>query len=152
MRSESDVWRNGARFQRDAPRRQSPLGRVALVVFFTLAGIGVLGAVGVVGAYLSLSRNLVSTDALEQIEYAEESVIYDRSGQTELARFGQVKREVVTFDQIPPILIDATTAVEDKSFWTNSGFDPAAVASSFLDTLRGRSRGASTITQQLVRQ
>ena len=29
-----------------------------------------------------------------------------------------------TFDQIPPELMDATTSIEDKTFWENSGFDP----------------------------
>ena len=61
------------------------------------------------------------------------------------------RREVVTFEEIPPILLDATTAIEDKTFWENAGFDPVAIISAGLDSLRGNSRGASTITQQLVR-
>ncbi len=81
----------------------------------------------------------------------EETVIYDRTGKVELARFGDAKRDIVTFEQIPPILIDATTAVEDKTFWDNAGFDPVAIVSAGLSSLRGDSRGASTITQQLVR-
>jgi membrane peptidoglycan carboxypeptidase len=48
-------------------------------------------------------------------------------------------------------MIDATTSIEDKDFWTNPGFDIGAVVSAGLDTLSGRPRGASTITQQLVR-
>ena len=48
-------------------------------------------------------------------------------------------------------MLDATTAVEDQFFWTNPGFDPSAIISAGLDTLSGRPRGASTITQQLVR-
>ena len=48
--------------------------------------------------------------------------------------------------------IDATTAVEDKNFWTNAGFDPLGIVSAAVDTLTGDTRGASTITQQLVRQ
>ena len=48
-------------------------------------------------------------------------------------------------------MIDATTAIEDKDFWTNPGFDPVGIVSAGLDTLAGRPRGASTITQQLVR-
>ena len=81
----------------------------------------------------------------------EETIVYDRTGKIELARFGEAKREVVTFDQIPKVLLDATTAVEDKTFWDNAGFDPVAILSAALDSLRGNSRGASTITQQLVR-
>ena len=60
----------------------------------------------------------------------QESVVYDRTGTVELARFRSGEsREVVTFDQIPPILIDAVTSVEDKTFWTNTGFDPVGVLS-----------------------
>src|SRR5205823_4189557 len=50
-----------------------------------------------------------------------------------------------------PELIDATTATEDKTFWENAGFDPIGIASAGFDSLQGRERGASTITQQLVR-
>jgi peptidoglycan glycosyltransferase len=78
-------------------------------------------------------------------------VIYDRN-QVELARFGGEKREVVSFADIPPIVVDAQVAVEDKTFWDNAGFDPLAILSAGIDSLRGNSRGASTITQQLVRQ
>ena len=69
----------------------------------------------------------------------------------ELARFGVLRRELVKFADIPAEMIDATTSVEDKDFWTNPGFDIGAVVSAGLDTLAGRPRGASTITQQLVR-
>ena len=48
--------------------------------------------------------------------------------------------------------MDATTSVEDKTFWTNTGFDPLAIVSAALDSVSGQARGASTITQQLVRQ
>ena len=72
-------------------------------------------------------------------------------GHRRARRFGTSRREVVTFDQIPKVLIDATTAVEDKTFWENAGFDPVAIVSAGLSSIRGDSRGASTITQQLVR-
>ena len=133
-------------------RRLTAGGWLALVVFGFLAVMGFLTAVVIVAGYVSLTRDLKPPQDLEKIQPAEESIIYDRTGKTELARFGDIHREVVTFDQLPKILIDATTAVEDKSFWTNSGFDPAAIVASGLDALRGNARGASTITQQLVRQ
>ncbi len=121
-------------------------------MFGLLLLIGVGGASLVVGTYLRYSANLPDPHDLEAIAIAQELVIYDRTGKVELARFGNVNRQVLTFEQIPPVLIDATTAVEDKTFWTNSGFDPTGIVSAGLDTLQGRSRGASTITQQLVRQ
>ena len=101
--------------------------------------------------FTSLSSGLAPVDTLDQYQLPEETVIYDRTGKVELARFGEYQRDVVTFDEIPPILLDATTAIEDKTFWTNAGFDPIGIVAAGVDAIRGDARGASTITQQLVR-
>ncbi len=53
--------------------------------------------------------------------------------------------------EIPSIIIDTTTVIEDKTYWQNSGFDPLGFIAAALDTLGGSGRGGSTITQQLVR-
>jgi membrane peptidoglycan carboxypeptidase len=137
-----------------APRRTTPttVGWIAVIIFVFLAGVGAIAALAAVGAYLQLTKGLDSPAALTDYVLPQETIIYDRTGKIELARFGEAKREVVTFDEIPKVLLDATTAVEDKTFWENAGFDPVAIASAALDSLRGSSRGASTITQQLVRQ
>ncbi len=126
-------------------------GWLGIIILLFMAGIGAIGAIAVVGVYNSLASGLPPASGLTAITPAEVSIIYDRTGKTELARFGDERREVVTYDEIPPILLDATTAIEDKTFWDNAGFDPLAIISAGLDSLRGNSRGASTITQQLVR-
>jgi membrane peptidoglycan carboxypeptidase len=126
--------------------------RMGLVLYAVLALLGAIAAVVMVGGYVRLSANLPDPTLLEQIQLPEQSIVYDRTGKQELARFGQFNREVVTFDQIPPVLVDATTAVEDRTFWDNAGFDPVGILASGLDALRGNARGGSTITQQLVRQ
>ena len=138
---------------RTTGRQPTTQGWIAIIVFAFMAGLGVIGALATVGVYVSLASDplLKSPSELTQYQLPEETVIYDRTGKIELARFGAAKREVVTFDQIPPILLDATTAVEDKTFWDNAGFDPVAIVSAGLSSLRGEGRGASTITQQLVR-
>ena len=99
----------------------------------------------------SVTKDLAPPSALTEYTLPEETVVLDRTGEVELARFGEFKRDVVTFEEIPPILLDATTAIEDKTFWENAGFDPLAIVAAGIDSLRGNSRGASTITQQLVR-
>jgi len=134
-------------------RRTQPTtgGWIAVIVFFFLAGLGAIAAVATVGAYNALASNLPNPNALDSYVLPEETIVYDRTGKIELARFGDYKREVVTFDQIPKVLIDATTAVEDKTFWDNAGFDPVAILQAGIGSIRGDSRGASTITQQLVR-
>jgi penicillin-binding protein 1C len=54
---------------------------------------------------------------------------------------------------MPRVLLDATVAAEDASFYTNPGFDPRAVVRALYQNVRGQRivSGASTITQQLVK-
>ena len=61
---------------------------------------------------------------LEQIELPEQSIVWDRTHEVELARFGEFNREVVTFDEIPPVLVDATTAIEDALVLGQRGLRP----------------------------
>ena len=121
-----------------------------------IAGTLVVGFVGlllVVGAYNQYAADLPEpAAALKAIDFEQQTIVYDRTGKIELARLGDLKREVVEFKDIPGEVLDATTAIEDKDFWTNPGFDPFAIISAGIDTVNGRPRGASTITQQLVRQ
>ena len=145
--------RNGAarRGRGGGAARRTALA-IPLLLFSSFLVLGSVGLVGAVSAYAYYSQDLKDpAEALATLGFEQPSVVYDRTGKVELARFGVLKRELVTFDQIPPEMIDATTAVEDKDFWTNPGFDIGAVVSAALDTLAGRPRGASTITQQLVR-
>jgi membrane peptidoglycan carboxypeptidase len=126
----------------------------ALAVFvigsFLVAFVGLLVVVGTYNQYAAGLPEPAA--ALRAIEFEQQTIVYDRTGKIELARLGDLKREVVEFDDIPGEVLDATTAIEDKDFWTNPGFDPFAIISAGLDTVSGRPRGASTITQQLVRQ
>jgi membrane peptidoglycan carboxypeptidase len=137
--------------RRDRRTQPTTAGWLAIIVFLFLAGLGAIGAVASVGAFTALTTGLDNPKTLTDYVLPEETVVYDRTGKIELARFGNAKREVVAFEEIPKVLLDATTAVEDKTFWENAGFDPLAIASAALDSFRGNSRGASTITQQLVR-
>ena len=84
-------------------------------------------------------------------QFEQQTIVYDRTGKVELARLGTLKREVVGFDTIPPETLDATTAIEDQYFWTTraSTRPPSSAPGSTRSS--GRPRGASTITQQLVR-
>jgi membrane peptidoglycan carboxypeptidase len=125
---------------------------IPLFLFGTLVLLGVAGATAAVAGYSYLSKDLEDPQAaLDQITFTTQSAVYDRTGEVLLAKLGDDRREVVTFDQIPPALVDATTSIEDKTFWDNAGFDPLGFVSAAIDTLNGNDRGGSTITQQLVR-
>src|SRR6478735_3392117 len=132
--------------RRPTGRTGTNIGQVLLVLLVVLVAAGGLlagsGAVVAMGAYNYYAAGLPDpVAALTNIPFEQQTIIYDRTGKIELARLGDLKRELVTFDQIPGEMLDATTAIEDKDFWVNAG----------LDTVSGKPRGASTITQQLVR-
>ena len=142
--------------QRPRTRRGSTIATalVALVTAMFVAAIVVAGAglVFTVGTYNHYAAGLPDpAKALQNIQFDQQTIIYDRTGKIELARLGDLKREIVTFADLTPEILDATTAVEDKDFWVNPGFDPGGIVAAGLDTVNGRPRGASTITQQLVR-
>jgi membrane peptidoglycan carboxypeptidase len=106
-------------------------------------------AMAVVGA---LSTDLPDPASLLTIRYPQPTIIYDRTGKIELGRFAQEERRVVTFDEVPHLILDATTTAEDRTFWDNDGYDPAAIVAAIAHNASGANeRGASTITQQLVR-
>ncbi|HEY4384138.1 MAG TPA: transglycosylase domain-containing protein [Ktedonobacteraceae bacterium] len=59
----------------------------------------------------------------------------------------------VTLNQVSRGMINATVAIEDKNFWTNSGIDILRIIQAAIEDLRqGRVvEGGSTITQQLIK-
>jgi penicillin-binding protein 1A len=127
---------------------------IAIPVVFVLvtAMLAGAGALFTVAAYNFYAQGLPDPqNTLNNLKFDQQTIVYDRTGKVELARLGTLRREVIGFKAIPAEMLDATTAVEDQGFWTNPGFDPSAIVSAGLDTLAGRPRGASTITQQLVR-
>ncbi len=139
------VGRSGA----NARRILIAIPIIGLLVAVLLAGTGLLFTAGAYNHYAAGLPDPKS--ALTDLDFEQQTIVYDRTGKVELARLGTLRREVVTFDQIPDEMLDATTAIEDQHFWTNPGFDPIGIVSAGLDTIAGRPRGASTITQQLVR-
>jgi membrane peptidoglycan carboxypeptidase len=126
---------------------------MALVTFLVgsllLAGLAIVGSVAAVAV---LSEGLPDPTNLGALTFSQPTIVYDRTGKIQLGRFQREQRRVVTYDEVPKLLLDATTTAEDRTFWENSGFDPAAILSAAADNAAGTSgRGASTITQQLVR-
>ena len=127
---------------------------VSALVTFTigtslLAGIAAVGTAAAVGA---LSEGLPDPTNLGALTFAQPTLVYDRTGTVQLGRFQREQRRVVTFDEVPKLVLDATTTAEDRTFWDNGGFDPAAIMAAVAGNAKsGGERGASTITQQLVR-
>ena len=78
------------------------------------------------------------------------SIIYTSDGKV-LGKYFRENRTPVTYDEISPKLIRTLISTEDVRFYQHFGIDFEGVFAAIKDMMRGRSRGASTITQQLVK-
>ena len=127
---------------------------ILMVSGVTVASAAAITAGGAAAVTLSqLEKGLPDPRSFEDIDFNEQSVMYARDGQTKLAEFWNDRRDVIDrFAEIPKMVLDATTATEDDTFWTNPGVDLEATMAQLLTVAGGGDgRGASTITQQLVR-
>ncbi|MCC6454303.1 MAG: transglycosylase domain-containing protein [Caldilineaceae bacterium] len=79
--------------------------------------------------------------------------LYDRHGVLIGEMFGEGRRVWVALDQMAPALLDATVAVEDATFYSNTGVDARRIAGAAIQNLQEGEivSGASTITMQLAR-
>ena len=67
---------------------------------------------------------------------------------SESLRLGGIEREWVNIDDVAPVMARAVVAAEDANFCLHWGFDIAALR---LAISEGADRGASTLTQQVVK-
>ena len=73
---------------------------------------------------------------------------------TALIATGREKRRDVPLAQIPPRVVQAVLAIEDRRFYDHPGIDPIAITGAVFNYVFGDKsymRGASTLTQQLVK-
>jgi penicillin-binding protein 1A len=68
-----------------------------------------------------------------------------------LAEFKRVNRSWVPLARISPNVINALIATEDIRFYNHHGIDVRRTGAAVFNTLRGKTQGGSTITQQLAR-
>lgn len=100
------------------------------------------------------AKELVDQSTPETFRLAQTSYIYSDDG-TQLAALSEdVDATYLEYDQIPADVVNAFVAVEDRTFWRNSGMDLKGIARVCLNYVKSRGQvaeGASTITQQLAR-
>ena len=78
--------------------------------------------------------------------------IFDRNGALLYQIYATQNRTLVPLSSVPKYLREATIAIEDKSFYKNSGVDIAAIVRAAVADISGKPlQGGSTITQQLIK-
>ncbi|WP_460747612.1 penicillin-binding protein [Nocardiopsis oceani] len=127
-----------------------------LVVVGVIAGLLVAAlALPAVGGMGITARNVASgfLDMPSQLETPpppQRSTIYDSEGGTIAEIFDQ-NRELVDIDDISPVMIDAILAIEDSRFYEHGGLDVSGTLRAAIRTVGGNTEGASSITQQYVK-
>ncbi|MEF9876539.1 MAG: biosynthetic peptidoglycan transglycosylase, partial [Gordonibacter sp.] len=122
---------------------------VAAVALCFVAYQGVKGVLHVMEDWTSDLPSLENTDAFN---FAEDSHMLDSSGNTILAEFQLENRTPVDQNQVSEYVLKGTVATEDVRFHEHNGVDPTGIARALMNNLTGGAlEGASTITQQLVR-
>ncbi len=93
------------------------------------------------------------TQKLIQYQPRLTTEVYDRNGNKIANLFSDEHRYYVSYENIPPRLIEALLAIEDTMFFEHHGVNPDAVMRAIIkDVSAGKLKeGASTITQQLVK-
>ncbi len=119
---------------------------------FSLICIGAVGVAVLVGAiFYMYGRDLPNHEQLAQYTPPTISRIYSGHGEL-IDEFAQERRLFAPADTIPPLVKNAFISAEDKYFYTHKGYDPLGMAKAALDAAQGgRLRGASTITQQVMK-
>src|ERR1700757_3739406 len=128
------------------PRRRGRLWRWRRWIF----GFFLLGFALLAGAAYYLSRiPLPSAAPLKQTTF-----VYDSSGKHLLASFSEQNRVNVSLKQVPQVVIDAVVSTEDRHFFSEGALNPVSIVRAFISDIRGSGtlQGASTITQQYVKQ
>ena len=128
---------------------------VARLVFIT----GILAAICLGGSAALLiwhfGRDLPSHQQLLSYQPAIGTRVYAGDGSL-MAEFASEHRTIVPIKQVPPLVVRAFLAAEDREFYSHGGVNPLSIVRAAVADIvrlhRGqRPIGASTITQQLVR-
>lgn len=82
---------------------------------------------------------------------SESTIVYDKNGVI-IRKLGTEKREKITYDQLPEVLVNAIIATEDSRFFEHNGFDlPRFLVASVKQALGQGGGGASTLTMQVAK-
>ncbi|MFZ5438217.1 MAG: transglycosylase domain-containing protein [Patescibacteria group bacterium] len=92
-------------------------------------------------------KNLTS-----QENFSVSTQIFDRHGKLLYEIYADENRIPIKIEDLPPHVLQATIAIEDKNFYKHFGFDLEGIARALKNNLTGdKLEGGSTITQQLVK-
>jgi penicillin-binding protein 1A len=137
-------------------RRQPHKSRWHKIVIPIVLVVGALAAAGGIAAAwaLNIYHSAPPLKDLKPVQKGRTSAIYTGDGRLIGYIHSENVRQPIPGAEIPQVLKNATVSIEDKNFWQHGALDAAGIArAAWKDLLAGGKpvQGASTITQQLVR-
>ena len=101
--------------------------------------------------FLSLQKNLPSTESISTTEFKTPLRVYSSEGLL-IAEYGDERRKPLDVSSAPKQLVQAILASEDSNFFSHFGIDPKGIIRAAINNYRdGSTQGASTITQQVAK-
>lgn len=125
--------------------------RLVLVVFIAIILFGTMAVLGVCKGIIDTAPDI---DTIDVSPEGYSTKIYDTDGNVTQTLIGQnANRVYVTLDNVPTHVQNAFIAIEDERFRQHNGIDIKGIIRAAANTLSTKdlSQGASTITQQLIK-
>lgn len=125
--------------------------KLVLSVFGIATGLAVIGAL-LIGFMLMMAYpNLPDIDSLATYQPKMPLRVFSADNVL-IGEFGEERRSLVHYKDIPKVMTQAVLAIEDDRFYEHSGVDFWGILRAAVhNTLGGSRQGASTITQQVAR-
>jgi membrane peptidoglycan carboxypeptidase len=119
-----------------------------LAAGFLLPYIGGVGLAAKAGADKFLNTQCSLTEEPVQ----QRTTMYASDGKTVIATLFDQNRQVIPIQQVPKSVTDALISTEDRRFYSHHGVDLRGLIRGALKTSNGQTQGASTLTEQYVKQ
>ena len=147
------------RRQRQLRSRLPKISNMFFITFFRIFLLGIIGvaAIGTAAGIGTFKGVLASSPEINEKDIRPvgySSTVYDAEGNriTKLVAANS-NRVYQTIDKIPLDLQHAFVAIEDERFYDHNGIDIKGIVRAAVTGIKSRdfSQGASTITQQLIK-
>ena len=126
--------------------------KIVLPIVLVVGAIAAAGGIAAAWA-LKVGDEAPPLKDLKPVQKGRTSAIYTAGGKLIGYIHSENVRQPISAGEIPQVMKNATVSIEDKDFWHHGALDAAGIArAAWKDALAGAPvQGASTITQQLVR-
>ncbi len=141
-RVETEI-KNKKKTKEEKPKKKR---HILLIAFMTCL---IVGALSCLAGCIYIILNAPEFD-VELLFPQSMSVLHDMNGGV-LAEIGAERRENVTYDELPEVLVDAIVATEDSKFFQHGGIDLLRFGKAAVGQLMGHddAGGGSTLTMQI---